>query len=561
MSSKHSTAPKRASHSGDATPAIGLLVTGSEAEGRRACARVFGDPRIVVTRQQLARAPLQTRGLVRAAGLDFLVLHSPDWRRASLQPLFEFAAAFLPARHRVVVIDEGEEVLLLSKRRLYARTAVLPATSLIGIRAVMKERSRFRSVPRARTVCRNRNPRAVLAVWRGDPVRVTGGAVTHGAGMLQGLRNCGVRVGLVTMCPPPPQLAQAADDVEIAAPLRHSHRVTREIEDIALNAVLRDAAERLIERLQPDYIYQRYDAFVTCGIELAGRHGLPLVLEWNGSWAWERRHWREGHFIKNAFEQYLIEVERESLSRAVLVRSVSRRAAEMAVECGADPERVLVVPNAVDLANLPAPVGPPPTAEAPKIGWVGSFGPWHGAPILIEAMPLLPTVRAVLIGEGAERSACMERAVTLGVNDRIEWTGALPHPEAVAHLAGCDVLASPHVPSDGQAFFGSPTKIFEYMAVGRPIVASRLEQLEEVLDDGRTAVLVRPGSVDDFARGVRQILALPDRGHSVGVAARAEAEAHHTWDARARDLLGHLSQRRASEPVYITSRPTTSSQL
>ena len=241
-------------------------------------------------------------------------------------------------------------------------------------------------------------------------------------------------------------------------------------------------------------------------------------------------------------------MERESLSRAVLVRSVSRRAAEMAVECGADPERVLVVPNAVDLANLPAPVGPPPTAEAPKIGWVGSFGPWHGAPILIEAMPLLPTVRAVLIGEGAERSACMERAVTLGVNDRIEWTGALPHPEAVARLAGCRCARLSARSVGRTAFFGSPTKIFEYMAVGRPIVASRLEQLEEVLDDGRTAVLVRPGSVDDFARGVRQILALPDRGHSVGVAARAEAEAHHTWDARAEissvtsRSAGHLSR-------------------
>ena len=561
MSPKHSPVPKRASRSGDATPAIGLLVTGSEAEGRRACARIFGEPRLVVTRQQLARTPLRTRGLVRAARLDFLVLHSPDWRRASLQPLFEFAAAFLPARHRIVLIDEGQEALLLSNRRLYARAAVLPVTSLTGVRAALAERARFRSLPRAGAVCPSPNPGAILAVWRGDPVRVTGGAVTHGAGMLQGLRNCGVRVGLVTMCPPPPQLAQAADDLEIAAPLQPSHRVTREIEDIAVNAVLRDAAERLIARLRPDYIYQRYDAFVTCGLELAARHNLPLVLEWNGSWAWERRHWREGHFIKNAFEQYLIEVERESLSRALVVRAVSRRAAEMAVECGADPDRVLVVPNAVDLTNLPAPAGPPRTSDSPEIGWVGSFGPWHGAPVLIEAMPLLPEVRAVLIGEGAERSACMERAITLGVNDRIEWTGALPHPEAVARLSRCDVLASPHVPSDGQAFFGSPTKIFEYMAVGRPIVASRLEQLEEVLDDGRTAALVRPGSADDFARGVRHILALPDRGHSVGAAARAEAEAYHTWDARARDLLGHLSQPQASDPIHVTSRPPAASHL
>ena len=441
MRTDRSPAATRPSRSGDGTRAIGLLVTGSEAEARRACARIIGEPTLVVTRQQLALTPLRTRSLARAADLDFLVVHSPDWRRASLQPLFEAAAAVLPARQRVVVTDEGEDALLLSKRRLYARTAALPITGLIGIRAALEERRRFRGIPSVPTVPSSHNARAILAIWRGDPVRVTGGAVTHGSGMLQGFRNCGMRVGLVTMCPPPPQLAQAADDLEIAAPLPASHRVTREIEDITVNAVLRDAAERLIERMQPDYIYQRYDAFITCGIELAARHSLPLVLEWNGSWAWERRYWREGHFIKNAFEGYLIEVERESLSRAVVVRAVSRRAAEMAVECGADPERVLVVPNAVDLASIPAPPGRPPTSDPPTIGWVGSFGPWHGAPILIEAMPLLRDVRAVVIGEGAERSACMKRAVTLGVDDRIEWTGALPHPKR--SNASHSVMCSP----------------------------------------------------------------------------------------------------------------------
>ena len=153
----------------------------------------------------------------------------------------------------------------------------------------MKERSRFRSVPRARTVCRNRNPRAVLAVWRGDPVRVTGGAVTHGAGMLQGLRNCGVRVGLVTMCPPPPQLAQAADDVEIAAPLRHSHRVTREIEDIALNAVLRDAAERPSNGCSP--ITSTSATTHSSRVELSSPDGtaFPWCLSGTAPGAWERR--------------------------------------------------------------------------------------------------------------------------------------------------------------------------------------------------------------------------------------------------------------------------------
>jgi glycosyltransferase involved in cell wall biosynthesis len=128
------------------------------------------------------------------------------------------------------------------------------------------------------------------------------------------------------------------------------------------------------------------------------------------------------------------------------------------------------------------------------------------------------------------------------VDDRIEWDGALPHDEALARLAACDILASPHVPLPDQPFFGSPMKIFEYMALGRPIVASRLEQLGEVLEDGRTAVLVRPGDAGDLAAGIERVLSVPDRGAALGRAARTEVERAHTWDSRAADILAALDR-------------------
>jgi glycosyltransferase involved in cell wall biosynthesis len=134
----------------------------------------------------------------------------------------------------------------------------------------------------------------------------------------------------------------------------------------------------------------------------------------------------------------------------------------------------------------------------------------------------------------------MALARDLRVEDRIEWTGMLPHNDAVARISACDVLVSPHVPSGDRAFFGSPTKLFEFMAMGRPIVASELEQIGDVLEDGRTARLVRPGDVEDLVRGIRDVLARPDRGYSLGVAARDEVKARHTWDHRARQLVARL---------------------
>ena len=78
------------------------------------------------------------------------------------------------------------------------------------------------------------------------------------------------------------------------------------------------------------------------------------------------------------------------------------------------------------------------------------------------------------------------------------------------------------------------------MALGVPIVASRLEQLGEVLDDGRTACLVPPDDPGALAAGIQRVLAMPDRGRALGLAARVEAERRHGWDDRVGAILAHL---------------------
>jgi len=100
---------------------------------------------------------------------------------------------------------------------------------------------------------------------------------------------------------------------------------------------------------------------------------------------------------------------------------------------------------------------------------------------------------------------------------------------------------SPHQPTGEQPFFGSPTKLFEFMAIGRPLVASDLEQIGEVLEDGVTAVMVVPGSLDSLVEGIERVLALPDKGAALGRAATAEAKLHHTWESRVKSILEALA--------------------
>lgn len=229
----------------------------------------------------------------------------------------------------------------------------------------------------------------------------------------------------------------------------------------------------------------------------------------------------------------------------------------MAVAAGAPPPTSIVLPNAVDLQYVDSAVmtgtaslsqrpdfTPPSRQDDAVVGWAGSFASWHGGEVIIRALARLPgSVRLLMVGDGPDRGPCVSLANELGVADRIEWTGALPHRSALERLASCDVLVSPQIPLPGQPYFQSPIKLFEYMALGRPIVASRLGQIIEILDDGRTARLVQPADVQELAAAIMDLLNSPDRGLALGAAARREAERHHTWDHRAQVVMDRLGLR------------------
>jgi glycosyltransferase involved in cell wall biosynthesis len=105
-------------------------------------------------------------------------------------------------------------------------------------------------------------------------------------------------------------------------------------------------------------------------------------------------------------------------------------------------------------------------------------------------------------------------------------------------LDACDILLAPHVPlADGSEFFGSPTKIFEYMAMGKAIVASRLGQIGEVLTHESTALLVEPGEIDALRGAIMDFVGSSDLRTRLGANAREAAVRQHTWTHNARRVL------------------------
>jgi glycosyltransferase involved in cell wall biosynthesis len=296
---------------------------------------------------------------------------------------------------------------------------------------------------------------------------------------------------------------------------------------------------------------------------------VPFVLEYNGSEVWISRNWGRPLRFQGTAEL----VEATLLRSADLVVVVSRPIRDDLVAQGIAPEKVLVNPNGVDPERYsPAVDG---TAVRRRrglegrrvIGFIGSFGRWHGAEVLADAFGRLlarrlewrDTVRLLMIGDGATMPLVRANLERHGAAEFAVLTGAVPQDQGPGHLAACDVLASPHVRNpDGTPFFGSPTKLFEYMAMGRGIVASDIDQIGELLRHDQTGWLVTPGDPDALAAGLERLLNEPELAHRLGAAARRDALAHHTWGDHTRRIVEALVERcgraAAAEPVPAQRR-------
>jgi glycosyltransferase involved in cell wall biosynthesis len=375
-----------------------------------------------------------------------------------------------------------------------------------------------------------------------------GGSVGHVAGVLNTLDRF--------VAPP---VFVTTDRVPTVRPGIETHVVVpgadfcgyEELPAVHFSATLTRGALAALAGREVSFVYQRYALYNTSGPDLSIRLRAPLVLEYNGSEVWIARNW--GRPL--VYERLARRIESAVLKAAHLVVVVSRTIRDEVRERGVPDARILVNPNGVDADRYSPAVG----GEAVRarlglegkrvLGFIGTFGRWHGAEVLADAFAALlarrpelrPSLRLLMVGDGLTRPEVERRLRAHGVADLAVLTGAVPQADGPAHLAACDVLVSPHVQNaDGSPFLGSPTKLFEYMAMGRGIVASRLGQIGEVLRHEETALLVEPGDVRAAAAACERLLDDAPLARRLGEAARASVLARHTWAEHTRRIVEAL---------------------
>lgn len=289
----------------------------------------------------------------------------------------------------------------------------------------------------------------------------------------------------------------------------------------------------LLAHAEPfDLVYERHSLWSYAAMELAHESGAPSILEVNAPLIDEQRRHRE-----LSDDETAVACARRAFRAAGAVATVSSGVADYVHGFGVDRRRVHVIANGVDAERFAPQLQADEslTRRGFTVGFVGTMKPWHGLDTLVTAFEMLrqqcSQARLLLIGDGPYRKELEEwrAGCEPDIRAAVQMVGAVSPADVPGYLAKMDaaVLCPPAL-SD---YYFSPLKLFEYMAAGLPVVASRIGQIDEVIDDGVDGLLVTPGDPRALATALADLADRSSLRSSLGLAARARVLERHTWHA------------------------------
>ncbi|HAJ44661.1 hypothetical protein A3K33_01255 [Candidatus Azambacteria bacterium RIFOXYC1_FULL_41_20] len=284
----------------------------------------------------------------------------------------------------------------------------------------------------------------------------------------------------------------------------------------------------ILKREQKNLIYSR-DQFICWFLSFFNEKFVYEIHSFPKNFRLYKRLWRKTHCVV----------------------AITQGLKSLLIEHGIDSGKILVASDGVDLEffnsvnqpkedirielNLPA--------GDFLVGYVGKFktlGMEKGIKTMISAIPLLgKEIKIVFVGaEESEIKEYKNMANRLNALSQCLIINNQPYLKAVKYMKAMDALVIPFPNAPHYAFYASPLKLFEYMAAGRPIIASDLPALREILND-KNALFFKPEDVDDLARAVKMLKLSQTLCYHLSGQAFSDVK-NYTWGARAKKILNFL---------------------
>lgn len=251
-----------------------------------------------------------------------------------------------------------------------------------------------------------------------------------------------------------------------------------------------------VKRHRPDCLYERCNLYLPSGVWLKRRYALPMLLEVNAPIYEERKKYNG-----LALDRLARWSEHYAWRGADYVLPVTQVLGGRVAQAGVERTRIVVVPNAINPERFTG----APSREAMKqalgldgrlvLGFVGFMREWHRLERVIDLLAEDTDERRhlLLVGDGPARSAIELMARRLGVMERVTVTGVMDRDRVANYISAFDIAIQPDVVD-----YASPLKLFEYMALGRAVVAPDTENIREILTHEHNALLFDPKQPGTF---------------------------------------------------------------
>lgn len=302
----------------------------------------------------------------------------------------------------------------------------------------------------------------------------------------------------------------------------------------------------IIEMELPDILHEREVSWRTYlnfgGVLLARKYDIPYVLEVNAPILYERGMY---HSHLSCELERISEKKLFSIANKIIV--VSNVLKDYLLSVGVPEEKIAVVPNGADGTMFN-----PNTSgleirneyrleDKKVICYSGSLDQqWQGIEDILKSAKIVssadPSVRFLIIGNTAGQEELLK-----GAPENVIFTGSVDHSEVPGYLAAADVLVAPYKLKrgfEGVGFYNSPVKLFEYMAMGKAIVTSNIGQISEVIEHGKTGLLIEHGNYKELANSVLKLVENQQLRYELGYNTRVEFEKNYTWEINTKKVIG-----------------------
>ncbi len=363
------------------------------------------------------------------------------------------------------------------------------------------------------------------------------GASTHILHNLRGLVNGNFDVHLIT---PNDGLLPTEDTIEGA-------QITRISQDLSQNFLARAAhfgkSVSAHLALNQNYAVVHYRN-IWDGLVIAQnkkRFGYKTLFEVNGLPSIELKYHYPGLDAELLLKIKEQEIATLHLSDAIICPSNVTR--DYIASLGLNRKLVTVIPNGVSASDFSSSPLPARDGRVPILLYIGTLADWQGLDIVVKALPKIleqKLIRLQIVGRGRsrQRKILAKQIRKLGIEEHVIVQPAVPHHEIPALIAGADICVAPLGLNDRNVTQGAcPIKVLEYMAAGRPFLASNMPIVRELVREDVDALLFSPNDPDDLARQTLALLNDFELSKRLANSASERALAKFTWHESQKKLI------------------------